>query len=111
MKRPIVVECCQWDGNNLNEIEKFVGDKLHKKYIEGNYFGSRKKVVQLLGVEIETLEGNHKARVGDYIIKGVDGEFYPCKKDIFEKTYDIVWKDKESYHKPTQYELEDIFRK
>ena len=39
---------------------------------------------------IQTLEGNHIASVGDYIIKGIAGEFYPCKPDIFEKTYDEV---------------------
>jgi hypothetical protein len=39
---------------------------------------------------IETLEGDMKASPLDYIIKGVNGEFYPCKPDIFEKTYDLV---------------------
>ena len=39
-------------------------------------------------IVIPTLEGDMKASVGDYIIKGVNGEFYPCKPDIFEKTYD-----------------------
>lgn len=41
-------------------------------------------------LKIETLEGTMKASVGDYIIKGVNGEFYPCKPDIFEKTYKRV---------------------
>jgi hypothetical protein len=40
--------------------------------------------------EINTLEGTMRAKVGDYIIKGVHGEFYPCKPDIFAKTYDLV---------------------
>ena len=39
---------------------------------------------------IETLKGDMKAKFGDYIIKGVEGEFYPCKPDIFEETYEIV---------------------
>ena len=39
---------------------------------------------------IHTLEGDMKASVGDYIITGVDGEQYPCKPDIFEKTYEVV---------------------
>ena len=39
---------------------------------------------------IETLEGNHIAKVNDFIIKGVHNEFYPCKPDIFEKTYELV---------------------
>ena len=41
-------------------------------------------------INIITLEGNHKAIPGDYIIKGVKGEFYPCKPDIFEMTYEVV---------------------
>ena len=41
-------------------------------------------------IEIETLEGVMRADIGDYIIKGVKGEFYPCKPDIFEATYEIV---------------------
>lgn len=39
---------------------------------------------------METLEGDMKANIGDYIIKGVNGEFYPCKPDIFTKTYEEV---------------------
>ena len=42
------------------------------------------------GLEIETLEGKMLARIGDYIIQGVQGEFYPCKPDIFESTYQEV---------------------
>lgn len=42
------------------------------------------------GVYIPTLEGNMKANIGDYIIKGINGEFYPCKPDIFDKTYEKV---------------------
>lgn len=42
------------------------------------------------GVEVATLEGNMKANINDWIIKGVQGEFYPCKPDIFEKTYEPV---------------------
>ena len=42
------------------------------------------------GFCIPTLEGNMKANIGDYIIKGINGEFYPCKPDIFDKTYEKV---------------------
>jgi len=42
------------------------------------------------GIEIKTLEGTHLARFGDWIIRGVKGEFYPCKPDIFEATYEPV---------------------
>ena len=40
--------------------------------------------------DIETLEGTHRANSGDYIIQGVNGELYPCKPDIFEKTYEFM---------------------
>ena len=43
-----------------------------------------------VGLFIKTLEGNMLASVGDYVIKGVSGEFYPCKPDIFAATYDLV---------------------
>lgn len=42
------------------------------------------------GVKIPTLEGTMIANTGDYIIKGINGEFYPCKPDIFKKTYELV---------------------
>ena len=41
-------------------------------------------------ITIGTLEGNMKAKIGDWIIKGVNGEMYPCKDDIFQKTYEVV---------------------
>lgn len=45
------------------------------------------------GIIIKTLEGDHLAKAGDYIIKGVHGEFYPCKPDIFKKTYEVLEDD------------------
>ena len=45
------------------------------------------------GIVIHTLEGNHLAKAGDFIIKGVHGEFYPCKPDIFKKTYEVLEDD------------------
>lgn len=46
--------------------------------------------VKVIGLKIKTLEGDMRAEKGDWIIKGVNGEFYPCKPDIFEKTYEKV---------------------
>ena len=43
---------------------------------------------------VKTLEGNMMVGVGDYVIQGINGELYPCKTDIFEKTYDVVEEDK-----------------
>lgn len=88
-KKPVVVEAIQYNNLNREEIETFVGKKLTQQlesetaYLAG--MGSPK-----FSLIIETLEGNHKAMPNDYIIKGVHGEFYPCKPDIFEKTYEKV---------------------
>ncbi len=49
----------------------------------------RKNIIEN-GLYIDTLEGIMSTSIGDYIIKGVNGEFYPCKADIFEKTYEVV---------------------
>lgn len=77
-KKPVVIEAVVWKGNNHHEIVEFCG-------VDGCYFSDNQK--DLL---IPTLEGDHKATINDYIIKGVNGEFYPCKPDIFDKTYEKV---------------------
>lgn len=74
-KKPVVIEAVQWLGDNHEEVTSFQGGC-------AEYQGG--------AVIIDTLEGEMKARVGDYIIKGVKGEFYPCKPDIFEATYELV---------------------
>ena len=78
-KKPVTIECVKWDGENLEEIKNFCGTS----YIGGAKDDDKKLV-------ISTLEGDMLTSVGDLIIKGVKGEFYPCKPDIFEQTYDIV---------------------
>lgn len=82
-KKPVVVECIQWTGDNLQEIRDFVGNYLLENYIEIHTYHKRSEVLNT--IEIITLEGNHLCNINDYIIKGVQGEFYPCKPDIFEK--------------------------
>ena len=44
----------------------------------------------LVDFEVDTLEGTHRGKTGDYLLKGIEGELYPVKKEIFEKTYDII---------------------
>ena len=76
-KKPVVIEGVQWTGRNVKEISEFMcGGR--------SYWFSGKDLM------IETLEGNHRANIGDFIIKGVEKEFYPCKPDIFRKTYEAV---------------------
>ena len=76
-KIPVEIEAIQWKGENFVEIDDFI-TVYHETYPKDGY------------VIIPTLEGNMKANLYDYIIKGVNGEFYPCKPDIFEKTYEKV---------------------
>lgn len=74
-KIPVEIEAIKWDGTNVDEIKEFTnGDS----YVFNNC------------LFIRTLEGTMNANQGDYIIRGVKGEFYPCKPDIFKKTYEEV---------------------
>lgn len=88
-KKPVVVEAIQYNNLNIAEIQQFVGLELKPEmesqsaYLTGNG-------TPLFSLIIPTLEGDHKAMPGDFIIKGVKGEFYPCKPDIFEMTYEPV---------------------
>jgi hypothetical protein len=75
-KKPVVIEAIEWDGSNIDEISDFIG--LNSTMCVNDEF------------VIPTLEGDMIARVGDYIIKGIKGEFYPCKADIFIATYEAV---------------------
>lgn len=91
-KKPVVIEAVRWDGNNVEEILEFIygenpKDKMDESFKE---FETLRKNIIENGLKIDTLEGIMTASIGDYIIKGVNGEFYPCKADIFEKTYEVV---------------------
>lgn len=79
-KKPIVIEAIQWDGaiSTVSEIAAVAGDR---KVIMGSDHYT---------IRIETLEGTMEAIRGDWIIRGIEGELYPCKKEIFEKTYEAV---------------------
>ena len=85
-KKPVIIEAIQFDGLNLEEIKDFVGDKLKYDIIDSAWQVG--KGAPHILMEIETLEGNMKVSEMDYIIQGISGEFYPCKPDIFEKTYE-----------------------
>lgn len=84
VKKPIVIDAIQWrtrfgDGsnNNFGEILEFCGNQCRLDTFDGLY--------------IKTLEGELSASSGDWIIRGVKGEFYPCKPDIFHMTYTQVF--------------------
>lgn len=92
-KKPVVVEAIQWTGENQREMFDFLTNGQKKDdYMEpfGKHFRIDHGAVKG-GLVIKTLEGGlFLANIGDYIIKGVAGEFYPCKPDIFEKTYEVA---------------------
>lgn len=88
-KKPVIVEVCQWTGNNDKEIIDFCEKNAYfKRFTNVGSLGFRELIPWDL--YIKTLEGEYKAELGDYIIKGVHGEFYPCKSDIFMETYNII---------------------
>lgn len=74
IKKPVCVEAVQWTGLNSVDICGFAGSSIESIKPKESFI-------------IQTLEGEHTASVGDYIIKGISGEFYPCKPDIFKATY------------------------
>jgi hypothetical protein len=77
-KKPIVIEAIQFN-NNFSELEKFVGKEGRSVVGDtGPWFA------------IYTLEGVMRAEPGDWVIKGIAGEFYPCKPDIFAATYELA---------------------
>ena len=82
-KKPVVIEAIQLRYDNLNEVIKWLGRSGEDITID---IGEPMKIQ----VRIHTLEGFMSASVGDYIICGVNGEFYPCKPEIFHKTYELA---------------------
>jgi len=85
-KKPIVIEAFKWTGD-IKQIEDplwIINAIMHRKL----WF--RSEGTPHVEMAIETLEGTMFASRGDYIIKGIKGEIYPCKPDIFEQTYEAV---------------------
>lgn len=83
-KKPVTIEAVIWSGNNLQEVMQFCsGDAAYELMSRGN----SELVISTLEDGGEW-EARHIASVGDYIIKGVKGEFYPCKPDVFVLTYE-----------------------
>lgn len=89
-KKPVVIEFIQYNGNsNKMEIEDWIGKDLRCEIFSDSAYEAGVGA-PYFSLFIPTLEGEMRADPHDYIIKGVNGEFYPCKPDIFEKTYDII---------------------
>jgi len=104
IKKPVKVNCWLITQDELNDIWRkeldkdnrinAFGGKLHgadvwfRRERKDDY--NKTKGWGMVIAQIKTLEGEMKLRVGDYLIKGVAGEFYPCRADIFKKTYKII---------------------
>ena len=85
-KKPVMIDFLEWTGENLLDVIRFTGQNDSAM----NYkWEDYEDLVKREGLKIFTLEGSHKATIGDMIIRGVAGEFYPCKPDIFHATYNV----------------------
>lgn len=84
-KKPVVIDAVQFRGTpeSVEEVRQFAGQDFNAPSLDGKEDGQHALV-------IPTLEGEHRASPGDWIIRGVKGEYYPCKPDIFEQTYEAV---------------------
>lgn len=92
-KKPIIVEAFQYDGDlKGTNGEYYIPQWAVTAYEDGSLF--YKEYLDLVCLLFcKTLEGNMLVSVGDYVIRGIKGELYPCKSDIFEMTYDLVEED------------------
>ena len=86
-KKPTTVSAIQWTGTNYEEVKAFFSDDAKKTCGPMLDLDGKPEKGDLV---IETLEGNMRASPGDFIIRGIKGEYYPCKPDIFEATYEVV---------------------
>lgn len=81
-KKPVVIDAVRWAGNNWDAVYALGEAQIQP--------GEAHSGTEAMPIDIITLEGTMRADVGDWIIKGVQGELYPCKPDIFEATYESV---------------------
>lgn len=77
-KKPVAIEARRMTVFNIDELEHWCGGEVRNWHMSAKY-----RVIS-----IPTLEGVMEARVGDWIIRGVTGEFYPCRDDVFQMTYE-----------------------
>lgn len=76
-KKPVIIEAIQWTGTNADEIKSFIDpDKCH--------------ILNTGDIVVSTLEGPRIPSINDFIVKGVEGEFYPCKPSIFNLSHELV---------------------
>lgn len=88
-KKPVVIDAMQYTKDNIHEVMSWIESFGKRSSDVATYRQDTNKY------EIDTLEGKHEVTCGDFIIRGIKGEFYPCKPDIFEATYEKVGEDGE----------------
>ena len=90
-KKPVVIEAFQFTWKNWSKMCNFLGKIISEDNPGRNvetFSDDCGEVGPYIELTIPTLEGDHTAKHGDYVIKGIKGEFYPCKPDIFKATYE-----------------------
>lgn len=93
IKKPVEIEFVRLTGKmaNVRECLEFLGQKVDtRSRIACDMFEQYCGIVNAQGMEVHTLEGPITASIGDYIIKGTRGEFYPCKPDVFSDVYEVL---------------------
>lgn len=80
-KKPVQIEARELTHSNIPEIMTWCGS---------SQYWSKPPMREVTGIIIPTLEGQHEASFGDMIIKGIAGEFYPCKPEIFQNSYEMI---------------------
>ncbi|SFY18512.1 hypothetical protein SAMN04244548_02994 [Paracoccus pantotrophus] len=86
-KKPIVIDAMRWTGDNTRDIALWVQPDLAPHALPEGWW-VRKTATGRTSLVVPTLEGEHDTSIGDWIIRGVKGEYYPCKPDIFAATYE-----------------------
>ena len=81
-KKPVVIEAIQFNGVNGKDVEQWISKNKNNRI--GKVVSSGDAIL------MRTLKGAMRAEIGDYIIKDVKGDFFPCKPDIFEQTYELI---------------------
>lgn len=93
-KKPVIIEAVQWKDGEISEVTDWIREGLNKLMPMPNQKPEPKQIgaIMQMGdyIHIATLEGEMFASDGDYIIRGVKGELYPCKPDIFKMTYEKI---------------------
>lgn len=91
-KKPVVIEAIQWNGGNDQEVLEFCfSDKCWKDGLDSGYVDPGIGFTPAMGTfDIPTLEGVMTVEIGDYIVRGTEGELYPCKPIAFERSHELV---------------------